>query len=88
VEDTKNQLLKLEIDKDARPLKIAIVGEIYTTIDSYTSFNIDSILGGMGVEVHRANTISGWIIEHILKQLFRLQKTKDMLRLQSLIWAP
>jgi len=21
----------------------------------------------MGVEVHRANTISGWIIEHILK---------------------
>lgn len=76
VEDTKNQLLKLEIDKDARPLKIAIVGEIYTTIASYTSFNIDSILGGMGVEVHRANTISGWIIEHILKAVVPFTKDK------------
>jgi len=39
-------------------------------------FNIDSILGGMGVEVHRANTISGWIIEHILKAVVPFTKDK------------
>lgn len=76
VENTKNQLLKLEIDKDFMPLKVGIVGEIYTTIDSYTSFNIDSILGNMGVEVYRANTISGWIIEHILKAVVPFTKDK------------
>jgi len=76
VEDTKNQLLKLEIDKNFKPLRIGIVGEIYTTIDSYSSFNIDSILGNMGVEVYRANTISGWIIEHILKAVVPFTKDK------------
>ncbi|HHV30490.1 CoA protein activase [Acetivibrio mesophilus] len=76
VEDTKNQLLKLEIDKDFKPMRIGIVGEIYTTIDSYSSFNIDSILGNMGVEVYRENTISGWIIEHMLKAVVPFAKDK------------
>jgi len=30
----------------------------------------------MGVEVHRANTISGWIIEHILKAVVPFTKDK------------
>lgn len=77
VEDTKNQLLKLEIDRNFEPLKVGIVGEIYTTIDSYISFYMDSILGNMGVEVYRANTISGWIIEHILKGVVPFARDKS-----------
>lgn len=74
VEDTKNQLVKTEIDRDYRPLKVGIVGEIYSTIDPYTNFNIESILGNMGVEVDRTNTISGWIIEHMLKAIVPFKK--------------
>ncbi|MFZ5989254.1 MAG: CoA protein activase [Bacillota bacterium] len=74
VEDTKSQLLRIEVDKDFKPLKVGIVGEIYTTIDPYSNFNIESILGHMGVEVDRSNMISGWIIEHMLKAIVPFKK--------------
>ncbi|TYQ16454.1 UNVERIFIED_CONTAM: putative nucleotide-binding protein (sugar kinase/HSP70/actin superfamily) [Acetivibrio alkalicellulosi] len=74
IENTKNKIMRLEIDKDYEPLKVGIVGEIYTTIDFFTNLNIDSKLGGMGVEVDRAITVSGWITEHILKAIIPYRK--------------
>lgn len=74
IEKTKNQILRLEIDKKINPIKIGIVGEIYTTIDYFTSFNIEKTLGNMGVEVDRAITISDWIIEHIVKNILPIKK--------------
>lgn len=74
IEDTKNELLTVEIDLGIQPLKVGIVGEIYTTIDSFTNFYIESKLGNMGIEVDRAVTISGWIIEHILKSALHLPR--------------
>ncbi|MDQ2085480.1 CoA protein activase [Herbivorax sp. ANBcel31] len=73
-EETKNKILKLKIDKKAKPIKIGIVGEIYTTIDSFTSFNVEKILGNMGIEVDRSITISDWIVEHILKAVLPIKK--------------
>jgi len=73
----KNTMDKLDAIKQKEgftPLKIGIVGEIYTTIDSYTSFNIQERLGNMGVEVDRAVTISDWIIEHMLKNALKLPR--------------
>jgi len=67
IDDTGKKLLEVETDKNYKPLRVGIVGEIYTTIDTDTSFNIQERLGDMGVEVCRPVTISGWIIEHILK---------------------
>jgi len=55
-------------------LKVGIVGEIYTTIDPFANFHIDFILGNMGVEVDRAVTVSGWIIEHMLKNILPTKK--------------
>lgn len=69
-----NQLMNISVDNTYKPLKIGIVGEIYTTIDSCTSFNIDAKLGGMGIEVHRSVTISSWIVEHILKKALHLPR--------------
>lgn len=71
---TCDRLREIEFDKNAKPLKIGIVGEIYTTIDTGTSFNIQEKLGGMGAEVHREVTVSGWIIEHILKKALHLPR--------------
>ncbi len=70
--ETENKLNGIEIDKDFKPMKIGIVGEIYTTLDSYTSFNMDSKLGAMGFEVDRAVTLSWWIIDHIIKKALHL----------------
>ncbi|HHX18341.1 MAG TPA: CoA protein activase [Clostridium sp.] len=77
IERTKNQILRLEIDKKLNPIKIGIVGEIYTTIDYFTSFNIETTLGNMGIEVDRAITVSDWIIEHIVKGILPIKKDDD-----------
>jgi predicted nucleotide-binding protein (sugar kinase/HSP70/actin superfamily) len=74
INNTKSRLIRLEIDREFKPLKIGIVGEIYTTIDPFTNFHIESILGNMGVEVDRSNTVSGWIIEHMLKAIVPFKK--------------
>lgn len=74
VDDTKSRLMRLEIDREYKPLKVGIVGEIYTTIDPFTNFHIESILGNMGIEVDRTNTVSGWIIEHMLKAVVPFKK--------------
>ena len=70
IKAAREELLSVEVDRDIRPLRVGIVGEIYTTIDSYSNFNIESKLGGMGIEVDRSLTVSGWIVEHILKNAF------------------
>lgn len=71
---TEDQLNKVEIDREYKPLRIGIVGEIYTTIDSYTSFNMDIKLGNMGIEVDRSVTISEWVIDHIIKTALHLPR--------------
>lgn len=65
--ETRNELFKIDIDSRFEPMKVGIVGEIYSTIDSFTNLTIEAKLGNMGIEVDRAVTVSGWIIEHILK---------------------
>jgi len=74
IQSTMDKLDAIKQKEDFSPLKIGIVGEIYTTIDSYTSFYIQERLGNMGVEADRAVTISDWIIEHMLKNALKLPR--------------
>ncbi len=74
IHSLKNSISELEnIDTDgcdpAEVLKLGIVGEIYTTIETASSFNADAILGNMGVEVDRYVTLSCWVFGHILRNL-------------------
>lgn len=72
IHDTADSLERLETDHTKIPLMVGIVGEIYTTIDSYTNMNIDMKLGNMGIEVHRAVTVSEWVFDHMLKKALHL----------------
>lgn len=74
IKDTKTELSHVEVDTSLKPLKVGIVGEIYSTIDSHTNFYIETKLGNMGVEVDRSVTLSGWIIEHIIKGSLHLPR--------------
>lgn len=76
IKETVYKLNKVKTNDNKRPLKVGIVGEIYTTIDSSTNFNIESKLGNMGVLVDRAVTVSGWIVEHMLKNAVPFLKDK------------
>ncbi len=52
-----------------KPLRIGIIGEIYTILDPYTSVGIEEELGRLGVEVDRSIYLSGWVGSHIFQGL-------------------
>lgn len=52
-----------------KPLRIGIIGEIYTVLDPYTSVGIEEELGRLGVEVDRSIYLSGWVGNHVFQGL-------------------
>ncbi len=74
IDSTESALRSVMLDPDAHPLKVGIVGEIYTGIEHFASFEIQEKLGRLGVEVDRKVTVSNWIIEHMLKKGFHLPR--------------
>ncbi|AFQ43086.1 acyl-CoA dehydratase activase-related protein [Desulfosporosinus meridiei] len=62
-----------ELDKTDKelnkPLRIGIIGEIYTILDPFSSVGIEEELGRLGVEVDRSIYLSGWVGNHIFRGL-------------------
>jgi len=77
LKETDEKLHAIKLSRDKKILKVGIVGEIYTGIEQFASFNIQEKLGSMGVEVDRKITVSNWVIEHILKK--NLHLPRDMM---------
>lgn len=50
---------------DQPPLRVGIVGEIYTVLEPFVNLDVEKNLGEMGVEVYRAVWLSSWL-RHIL----------------------
>lgn len=69
IDRTMDRLSGIRINTGIKPLKVGIVGEIYTVIDPFANLFIEEKLGGMGVEVHRSLMLGEWIDEHIIKKL-------------------
>lgn len=71
IEKTMDQLLTLDIDMEMKPIKIGIIGEIYTIIDPFSNLNAEDRLGDMGAEVHRSMTVRDWAENNLIKPLKR-----------------
>lgn len=56
-------LAAVPIDKPDRPLRVAVVGELYAVMEPESSHHLERRLVERGVEVHRWVTLSG-LIEH------------------------
>ncbi|NYB73560.1 2-hydroxyglutaryl-CoA dehydratase [Sedimentibacter hydroxybenzoicus DSM 7310] len=65
----KEKIKHVPIDINKNPLKIAVIGEIYTVIESYTNFSIEDKLMGYGVSSHRGLTPSWWVKNALLSPL-------------------
>ena len=52
-----------------KPLRIGVIGEIYTILDPYTSLGLEEELGRLGVEVDRSIYLSGWVGNHVFQGL-------------------
>lgn len=61
LEDYKNKINNIEIDKNKNPIKIAIIGEIYTIIEPFSNLYIEDKLMDYGVSTSRRLTPSWWV---------------------------
>lgn len=71
IDKTKDELLSLDIDMDLKPIKLGIIGEIYTIIDPFSNLNAEDRLGDLGAEVHRSMTVKDWAENNLIKPLKR-----------------
>ncbi len=79
IRETKAAVLKTEADESIEPLKLGIIGEIYTIIEPFTNLNVEEKLGELGVEVHRSMTVRDWARNTVVLPLtgrkgYRLEK--------------
>ena len=63
----KNKINSIEIDKEKDPIKISIIGEIFTIIDPFSNLYIEEKLMDYGVSSKRLLTPSWWIKDLMLK---------------------
>ncbi|CAK7052651.1 CoA protein activase [Tissierella sp.] len=61
LEDYKNNINSIEIDKNKNPIKIAIIGEIYTVIEPFSNLYFEDKLMDYGITTSRGLTPSWWV---------------------------
>jgi predicted nucleotide-binding protein (sugar kinase/HSP70/actin superfamily) len=80
INNTREQLNFIDIADDFVPLKIGIVGEIFTVVEPFTNFDICNLLGSLGVEVQKSLSISHWIDEHWIKAIIRRKNSASYVK--------
>lgn len=61
------QLDRIAIDPNKEPLRIAVIGEIYTVIEPFTNLFIEDRLMDLGVSTERSMTPTWWLTDMVLK---------------------
>lgn len=62
----KGKIDKIPLDNNKKPIKIAIIGEIYTVIEPFSNIYIQDKLMEYGVSTKRGLTLSWWVRNAIL----------------------
>jgi predicted nucleotide-binding protein (sugar kinase/HSP70/actin superfamily) len=57
----RTRINNIEVDKQKNPIKIAIIGEIYTVIEPFSNLYIEDKLMDYGVSTQRRLTPSWWV---------------------------
>lgn len=71
LEEGKKIVNQIPVEIKQKVMKIGLVGEIYTLLEPFVNFNIDSQLGRLGVEVDRSIYLSEWVNDHIFMGLMK-----------------
>lgn len=65
MDNTINDLNNVKVKGDFDPIKIGLIGEIYTVIEPFVNMEIERKLGHMGVLVDKSLTPTIWVDHHI-----------------------
>ncbi|MBC8590868.1 2-hydroxyacyl-CoA dehydratase [Wansuia hejianensis] len=67
---TENKLKEVKVDQSHSPIKIGIIGEIYTIIEPFVNLEVERKLGDMGVLVEKSLTPTKWFDHHVYSYPF------------------
>ena len=74
--ETVEALAAIPIDKPERPLRVAIVGELYVLMEPFSNMDVERYLATRGIEVHRFCNVTG-IIDHAIAGYPAIQRMLD-----------
>lgn len=60
------------------PLRIGVVGEIYTVAEPFASLRLEERLGYLGVEVVRTISLRQWVVDHVFKKALGLDTLGEL----------
>ncbi|MCG0275015.1 MAG: CoA protein activase [Thermosediminibacteraceae bacterium] len=75
------RMSKIKKAKDKVPIKIGLVGEIYTILEPFVNLNIERQLGELGVIVERGIYISEWIRDNLFPSFLNPKEHIELLNL-------
>lgn len=78
---TIERLDKVEIRENFQPIRIGLIGEIYTVIEPFVNLEIERKLGHMGVVVEKSLSPTRWIDHHVLHFPFGSREENEKYRL-------
>jgi predicted nucleotide-binding protein (sugar kinase/HSP70/actin superfamily) len=74
----KAEFDNVPVSETRKPVKIVLVGEIYTVLEPFVNLNMIKTLGDLGAEVTNTIRITEWANVHILLNLLRFKGEKDV----------
>jgi predicted nucleotide-binding protein (sugar kinase/HSP70/actin superfamily) len=73
-----HNLQAIPLKQGFSPLKIMLLGEIYMVLEPRVNFDIEKILGEMGVVVKRTIYFTEWVRDHLLFSIFKPNWNKHL----------
>ena len=70
IKRTEKDLKDVKIDKNLNPIRIGIIGEIYTIIEPFVNLEIEKKLGDLNVLVEKSLTPTKWVEHHVYSYPF------------------
>ena len=74
----KKKILNIKINKPKNNIKIAIIGELFTLMESFANYNLEDTLINMGVEVKRFTNVTYLLFEKGKKSKKYLKKLNNI----------
>ena len=66
-----------------RPLKIGLLGEIYTLIEPVSNLQVERRLGRLGVEVKKSVSLPQWVNDHLLGGVLKVGSCREAVACSS-----
>ena len=73
---TKKELKKVEIDKPKKCLKVGIIGELYTSMEPFSNYELEKLLASFNIEIKRFTNLSYLLWQKRLKEWYMKLKIK------------